>query len=131
MQDGLRHEGISRYYGICTNNGLATKNGCIRIDNYIVLYGWMTFDTGQLLALSGRQRTKGNPQIDFYIISNIGSFSINDSGSEVNKEIFTNIGTRIDINSCLTMCIFCHDPWNKRHLHLIEHMCISVYKYRK
>ena len=87
----------------------------------------MTLHTRKLLSFSCRKSAKGNSLIQLHIISNSSRFTDYYASAMVNKEIFPNRSTWVNIYSCVVMSILCHNPWNKRNLLQIKDVCQTIH----
>ena len=114
-RNGTGDEGVACYGTALANNGFTAKNGCIRVNCYIVLNGRVTFTALQALSCSSGKSAQGNTLINFYVLTNDSGFTDYYACSMVDKEIFAEGSTRMDICTSTAVCMFSHDTWNHRN----------------
>src|SRR5699024_1178173 len=102
---GLCNESISSDNAVFPDHGISTKDGGIRVDRHMVADGRVSFQSGKLLSVSCRQRPQRHALIKFDIVTDLGRLPDYNSGAVVNKEIFSDSGSRIDIDPCSSMRI--------------------------
>ena len=119
---------IVSYPHIGTDNGSfshgnASENGCIGIDNYIVVkYGvtgiilhWISIDIQRETFSS-----QGNPLVELDIFTNNTSRTDNDPRTMVNGEVFADFCSRMNIDTSFAVCQLRDNTGDKWHTQFVE-----------
>ena len=91
----------------------------------------MTPNIPQLLSSSCGQCTKSHTLIDLYTITDDRCLSNYHTSTMVDKEIFSNGCSRMDVNTCDAMGIFGHDTRDQRHFQQEQLMSQTIDGNRK
>ena len=88
----------------------------------------MTTHIAQFLTAFGGKGTKCNTLIQFDMAADDGCFTDYDAGSVVNKEIFADGCTRMDVDTGFAVCLFRHHTRDKRNTKQKQLMRQTVYR---
>ena len=99
MRDILAYPCVGGYYRVMTD-GYIPEKSCIGIDCHIIFDCRMAFHSG-IIVLIYRQRAKRHSLIKLHIVSDYRSFTDDNAGSMVNKEIFADDSPCINVNAGL------------------------------
>ena len=75
----------------------------------------MTTHIAQFLTAFGGKGTKCNTLIQFDMAADDGCFTDYDAGSVVNKEIFADGCTRMDVDTGFAVCLFRHHTRDRKY----------------
>ena len=88
----------------------------------------MTTHIAQFLTAFGGKGTKCNALIQFDMAADDGCFTDHDAGTVVNKEIFADGCTRMDVDTGFAVCLFRHHTRDKRNTKQKQLMRQTVYR---
>ena len=114
--DRLGNECVTADNNAFLNDGLAAEDRCTGVDRNIILDRWMSAHIAQLLTTLGRERTERHALIQLDMFPDDRCLTDYDTGSVINKEIFADRGTRMDIDTGLRVCLLRHHTRNQRHI---------------
>ena len=101
--------GIATNDTVMSDDRISTQDSCARIDNRMVSDGRMPFALCFFLARV--QRTDRNTLVNFYLFSDHGSFSDNDTGAVIDEEGLSNAGAGVNIDTRLTVGMLGEQAW--------------------
>ena len=88
----------------------------------------MTLYAGEFLAAPGGKCTDGHALVDLNVFTDDGSLADYDTGTVIDKEVFADGCTRMDIDSGCGMRIFGHQTRKYGHIKHVEFMCQAIYR---
>ena len=81
----------------------------------------------QFLSTLCRQSTECHTLIQFYMFSDYSCLADNNASTMINKEIFSDGCSRMNINSGFAVCMLGHHTWNEWYLQKKQLMCKTVH----
>ena len=100
-----------------TDHGVSPQDGGSGIDNHVVLNGGMTLVAtleGTVGLLHETMGSEGHPLVDSNIVTDRCRLSNDNTGAVVDKEVLSDGCPRMNVDSGLTVRIFCHHSGENR-----------------
>ncbi len=103
------------------SNGDASQDRSIGIDSDMILYDGMAGNVQHIavLVVSEALRTQCHTLIERDVIADDCCLADDYACTVVNSEILAYLSTRMDVDTCLRVCLLSDDTWQYRHLHLV------------
>ena len=112
--------------GIVADHGVPAQYGRAGIDGHVVLDGGVAALAVQLLAAPGGQRAQGDALVELHIVADDGGLADDDAGAVVDEEVSADLRPGVDVDAGAAVGVFRHDPGDKGHLQLVEHVGQAV-----
>ena len=98
-----------------TNHGVTSKDRRSRVDDDVVLNGWVALVQRMPLVLDRAKRSKRDPLIHPHIVSDDGGRSNHNRRTVIQHDALAQPGVRMDVDAKAGMHMLRHDPWDERH----------------
>mgnify|MGYP001016507326 FL=1 len=97
--DGFRDKRVTTDHNTLFDDGLSAEDGSTGVDRDVVPDGRMTAHIPKLLSALGGERAECYTLIELDMAADDGCFTDHDAGTVVNKEIFADGCTRMDVDT--------------------------------
>ncbi len=100
---GAFHEkDVTGYYGSFAEDGIASQDGAVGINDNVIFYGGMTlnvFNGASVFVEWKAFGSKGHALIELDVVTDVRGFANHDAGAVVDEKAATNAGAGMDIDA--------------------------------